>query len=254
LLRFSRSDVKTLALIPARGGSKGVPGKNIRSLLGHPLVAYSIAAARMSEKIDRVIVSTDSEEIAEIARRYGADVPFLRPREFAQDRSPDRDFVLHALAWLQAHDPDAMPDLIVNLRPTTPLRAPPTIDAAITTFAQRGDGSSLRSSHRASESPYKWFRTDADGFYRPLVGDDLGLSELPRQVLEEVFVPNGYVDVLRSAHIQSSPSLYGERILSFITPACREVDTLDDLAYLEFEAERAGRDGLALLAYLSRFC
>src|SRR5438445_794845 len=108
-----------VGIIPARGGSKGVPGKNIRLLAGYPLISYSIVAGRLASAIDQVIVSTDSEEIAEVSRRYEADVPFMRPREFASDSSPDRDFVLHALGWFSTHG-IPLPDYLVHLRPTTP--------------------------------------------------------------------------------------------------------------------------------------
>ena len=94
----------TIAIIPARGGSKGIPGKNIAPLLGHPLIAYSIAAAHASRGVSRTIVSTDSEEIAAISRRYGAEVPFMRPAELSTDISTDRDFLIHAINWLKEHE------------------------------------------------------------------------------------------------------------------------------------------------------
>ncbi len=114
---------KVYAIIPARGGSKGVPKKNIRLLAGHPLIAYSIVAARRCRRIDSVIVSTDSQEIADVSRAYGAEVPFLRPKELAQDRSADIDFIRHALDWFEEHD-HVEPEMLVHLRPTT-LRASP---------------------------------------------------------------------------------------------------------------------------------
>src|SRR3989344_749868 len=113
---------RILALIPARGGSKGVPGKNIRLLAGAPLIAHSIRAAQESNYIDRVIVSTDDEKIAEVARIYGAEVPFLRPKEFAQDLTPDYPVFEHCLQWLAANE-NYRPDIVVHLRPTGPLRA-----------------------------------------------------------------------------------------------------------------------------------
>ena len=112
-----------VALIPARGGSKGVPKKNIAPLGGHPLIAYSIAAAARCPDIARVIVSTDAPDIAECARAYGAETPFLRPAPLAQDGSTDLDVVVHALEWLAAHE-GLRPELLVLLRPTTPLRDP----------------------------------------------------------------------------------------------------------------------------------
>ena len=229
--------MKTLVLIPAREGSKGVPGKNIRHLMGHPLLAYSIEVARCTSGIDKIIVSTDSEEIAGIARKYGAEVPFLRPAALSQDRSPDRDFVIHALDWLRdSQQCPSEPEFIVLLRPTTPLRDPTVVAGAIAALADRPEATSLRSSHPASESPFKWFRSDDSGFYLPLVGDDIRVSDLPRQSLPEVFVPNGYVDVFRTTVIRSTGELHGSRILRYATPVSIEVDTIEDFAHLEFAA------------------
>ena len=120
----------TIAYIPVRGGSKGVPKKNIRPLGGFPLVAYSIACAKLSKHINRVIVSTESEEIATIARDYGAEVPFIRPKKYAQDHSPDRGHFLHAMSWMKENE-QYLPEYWVHLRATTPLREPQIIDQAI---------------------------------------------------------------------------------------------------------------------------
>src|SRR5689334_3014090 len=108
-----------LAIVPARGGSKGIPRKNLREVAGHPLIAYSIAVALQSREIDRVIVSTDDREIADVARSYGADIPFLRPAELAMDETPDLPVFQHALRWLQ-REQRYRPDLVVHLRPTSP--------------------------------------------------------------------------------------------------------------------------------------
>src|SRR2546429_9945030 len=120
--------MNVLALVPARGGSKGVPRKNIRNLCGHPLLAYSIAAARQCSRIDRVIVSTDSEAIAAVGREYGAEVPFLRPAEFATDASTDRELMIHAVEWLER--PGAGSRFIAPARPTTPPRGPAVLHPA----------------------------------------------------------------------------------------------------------------------------
>jgi CMP-N-acetylneuraminic acid synthetase len=112
---------EVLALIPARGGSKGIPRKNIRDFSGYPLIAWSIAAAKQSELVTRVIVSTDDEEIAAVARAWGAETPFLRPAEFAEDKTTDLPVFVHALAWL-AENENYRPDVVVQLRPTSPIR------------------------------------------------------------------------------------------------------------------------------------
>ena len=134
------------AIIPARGGSKGVPKKSIALLCGFPLIAYSIAAAKLSKKIERVIVSTDSEEMAEVARSFGAETPFMRPAEFARDTSPDIEFVEHAISWFQKNE-SSVPEFLVHLRPTTPLRIPEDIDRAIEMLAKHKDATSLRSGY-----------------------------------------------------------------------------------------------------------
>ncbi len=119
-----------LAIIPARGGSKGIPRKNIRNFVGYPLIAYSIAASLQSELVTRTIVSTDDEEIAAVAREYGAETPFLRPAVFAEDNTTDLPVFEHALNWLVENE-DYHPDVVVQLRPTSPIRPPGCVDDAV---------------------------------------------------------------------------------------------------------------------------
>lgn len=114
---------RIITIIPARGGSKRIPGKNIAPLAGKPLIAHSIEESLDCSLVERTIVSTDDPEIAEVARRWGAEVPFLRPGEFSRDDTTDLPVFIHALEWLQAND-NLLPDLVVHLRPTTPLRPP----------------------------------------------------------------------------------------------------------------------------------
>jgi CMP-N-acetylneuraminic acid synthetase len=165
-----KANDKTIALIPARGGSKGVPKKNIYNLGGFPLIAYSIIAAKLAKGVDRVIVSTDSSEIAEISKKFGAEVPFLRPAELATDKAIDKDYIKHALRWL-ADNEGSYPQYLVNLRPTTPLRDPQHIDDAITLIKSKKEATSLRSGHEIKESPYKLFGL-SDGFFRGLFPQD----------------------------------------------------------------------------------
>lgn len=225
-----------VALIPARGGSKGIPKKNLQLIEGYPLLAYSIIAARQSKYVDRVIVSTDSEEIAAVAQAFGAEVPFLRPAEYAQDTSPDSEFVRHALAWFEQNEA-VQPDLFVHLRPTTPLRDPAVIDQAILRLQQSHEATSLRSAHPCSESPFKWFRV-RDGFFTGLLSDDVDALNNARQQFENVYIPDGYVDVLRASHIKRTGQLHGNKVLSFISPVCKEVDTPDDLLLIAFQAQQ----------------
>lgn len=228
------------AIIPARGGSKGIPGKNLRPLGGYPLIAYSIAAARLARGIDRVIVSTDSEEIAGVARRFGAEVPFMRPEALAGERSVDSEFMAHAIDWFGKNE-TAVPAYLVHLRPTTPLRSTELIEAAVKLILSQPAATSLRSAHEASESPFKWFLLGKDGFFNGIVpgysNDDLNKA---RQTFPPVYVPDGYVDIINTAAFMASGLLHGPRMLGFVSPHCHEVDALQDLEYLEFEIKKTG--------------
>lgn len=223
-----------IGTIPARGGSKGVPKKNIRLVNGIPLIGYSIIAAKRAKEIDRVIVSTDSEEIAEIAEEYGAEVPFLRPAELAQDNSTDNQHIIHAIKWFEKNE-NLTPELFVHLRPTTPLRNPATIDCAIQKFKLSNDGTSLRSAHLCSESPFKWFLLRDDDCFTGLNTEDMEEVNKPRQNFPNVYIPNGYVDVLSVEYVKKTGKLHGTKTISFITPPCLEIDTEHDFKQLVLE-------------------
>ena len=230
-----------IAIIPARSGSKGVPGKNIKLLGGIPLFAFSIIAAKMMPSVSRVIVSTDSEEYAQIAKRYGAEVPFLRPNEISGDKSTDFDLFLHALNWFKENE-NLIPEYILHLRPTTPLRNPQIMEEAVKLFFENINlASSLRSGHSAPESPYKWFLKDENNYFKGL-RDDLTPEKvnLPRQSFPSVYIPDGYIDILKSSVILDSGTLHGDKMLVFESPFCVEVDTKDDFEYLEFQIQKEG--------------
>lgn len=227
--------MKTYAIIPARGGSVGVPKKSIMLFAGFPLLAYSIAAAKLSKKIDRIIVSTDSEEMADVAKRFGAEVPFLRPAEFARHDSPDLEFVQHAIKWFEENE-EGVPDFIVHLRPTTPLRKPEDIDAAIEHIAAHPDATSLRSGFEIRESPYKLLGVDGKYFTGLFPNDPRPeYWNLPRQSFPPVYQPDGYVDVLKPAHVTSTNTMHGTATLAFMSSDTGEVDTLKDFEFLEFK-------------------
>lgn len=223
-----------IAIIPARGGSKGVPGKNIKKLGGYPLIAYSIVACRLAKKIDRVIVSTDSTEIAEIAKSFGAEVPFMRPAELAQDNSNDLEFIEHAINWFENNE-GIIPEYLVHIRPTTPLREPELLDSAILKIIENPDATSLRSVHEIRESPYKLLGINND-FLEGLYPDDPRPEyyNLPRQNFPPVYQPNGYVDIIKSETVLKLKTLHGPKILSFLTPDVGEIDTIDDFNYIEY--------------------
>lgn len=226
-----------MALIPARGGSKSVPRKNIRLFQGHPMIAYSIAAAKLAENVDRVIVSTDSEEIAEISKHYGAEVPFLRPSEYAQDDSPDIDFVRHAIKWLCENE-GIIPGCFVHLRPTTPVRNPSDIDKAICMIKKDERSTSLRSGALCVHPPYKWFKKEG-AYLMPLMpGMTCDEANLPRQGFPEVYVPNGYVDIIKTDYVIKRGLLHGDRVLGYRTDEVPDIDTEEDLKKLNLFVEQ----------------
>ncbi len=226
-------------IIPARGGSKGVPGKNVKLLGGYPLLAFSIAAVTITKNISRVIVSTDSTEIASVAKKYGAETPFLRPSELSGDKSPDIDFVLHAINWFRQNE-NKIPDYLVHLRPTTPLRDPVIIDQAIQEIINCAEATSLRSAHPAAESPFKWFRRDEQGFFKGILPEySNDFINAPRQSFPTVYIPDGYVDVLKTSFILESNTLHGNKMLGFISPICTEVDRVEDFEFLEYELKKS---------------
>ena len=228
-----------IALIPARGGSKSIPKKNIVDVGGFPLIAYSIAAAKMSRHISRVIVSTDSEEIAKIAKQYGAEVPFMRPAEFATDSAVDYDVVKHALEWLQENE-QYEPAYIVFLRPTTPLRDPSLVDNAIEKFLLHKEATCLRSGHETRESPYKLFEKKGDFFVGLFPNDPRPeYYNLPRQSFPPVYQPDGYVDIWKAQTITDEGVLHGERILGFVAPDVGELDNPEDLELIRFHLEKS---------------
>ena len=153
--------MKILGLILARGGSVRVPRKNIRELAGRPLIYYIIRTAKKSRYINRVIVSTDDEEIAEVARRCGAEVPFYRPKELAREDSPEFEAIEHALNWLKKNE-GYVPDLVVKLFPTSPFLRPETVDRAIELMLANPDADSLRSVRLCKEHPFKMWVIEDD--------------------------------------------------------------------------------------------
>ena len=228
------------SIIPARGGSKGVHDKNMKLLCGYPLMAYSIVASILCGKISRTIVSTDSEKIADMALRFGAEVPFLRPEEFARDNSADIEFMLHAIRWFQDNE-DSVPQYMVHLRPTTPLREPLIVERALNTLLENETATSLRSGHPASESPFKWFLLKETGYFTSIHPDYSNeYINKPRQSFPTVYIPDGYVDVVKTSFILESKILHGEKMVGFVSPVCREVDTIEDFDYIEFELSQKG--------------
>ena len=226
---------KILALIPARGNSKSIPKKNLLELHGHPLIAYSIVIAKLSKYIDRVIVTTDNEEIAKIARQYGAEVPFMRPDKYAKDDSTDIEFFKHALGWLEKNE-DYIPDYVVHLRPTAPLRNAAIIDKSIELIHDDIKATSLRTGQYYDRNCYKNFKINnkyIEFFGKQDFAKDEEYYNLPRQQLPKTYEPNSYVDVIIPNVLKETGSLHGKFILAFIAEPTPDIDTYDDLPLVE---------------------
>jgi len=238
---------ETLALIPARGGSKGIPRKNIRDFAGYPLVAWSIAAGLKSELVTRVVVSTDDEEIASVAREYGAETPFLRPAEFAQDNTTDLPVFEHALDWLRDNE-DYLPDVVVQLRPTSPIRPRGLVDDAVKILLSHSDADCVRGVVSAGQNPHKMWRL-SEGENSPMVNllDVDGLAEpynAPRQSLPPVYWQTGHIDAIRTSSILQKKSLTGDVIYPIIIDSryTVDIDNLQDWARYEHLVMTGGLD------------
>lgn len=221
-----------LALIPARGGSKGIPRKNIRSFAGYPLIAWSIAAARQSELVTRVVVSTDDDEIASVAHAWGAETPFMRPADLAQDKTTDLPVFEHALKWLEDVE-GYRPDVVVQLRPTSPIRPKTMVDDAVRILLAHEDADCVRGVVPAGQNPFKMWRFSGEEKpLQPLL-EVPGIAEpynAPRQILPPVYWQTGHIDVIRVATIANKNSLTGDVIFPLlIDPKYTvDIDTLSD--------------------------
>lgn len=203
---------------------------------GYPLIAYSIAAAQLSKLITRIIVSTDSRSIAKIASRYGADVPFLRPKKISKNTSTDKEFFLHAINWLKTKE-QQVPDLIVHLRPTTPFRDVEVIDRAITKILRNKKATSLRSTHPNSfPTPFKMVTIKNNYLYffgKEHFKKNLEYYNFPRQKLPKTYIPNGVVDIIKPKVVLSTGSLHGNKIMAMVTENVADIDSRKDLNYAE---------------------
>lgn len=225
---------KILALIPARAGSKGIPRKNLVPVGKHPLMAYSIGVALMSKYINRVVVTTDSEEFAGIARKYGAETPFLRPKKYATDMAGDMEYHKHAMDWLEKHE-GYVPDYVIHLRPTTPVRDYRVVDRAIEIALQNPHASAVRSAHLTERTVYKTFRIK-NGYADFFGTEDFGVNykesmNISRQFVPKTYEINGYVDVVRPSILEQTGFLHGRKIIPFIIPQTADIDSLKDFKF-----------------------
>ena len=224
---------RVLAVIPARGGSKGVPGKNIRVAHGKPLIAWTIAAARCSTYLDRIIVSTDSDDIAAIARQYGAEVPFMRPAHLAADDSPGIAPVIHALDQLPGYG------WVVLLQPTSPLRTAVDIDACLMRCLEQKAPACVTMT--TAPPPELTFRIDQMGALAPVLGWDQVATR--RQELTAAYVLNGAVYAARSQWLRSVGGFLNEETLAYIMPQERSLDIDTEFDLTLFANMKASPDG-----------
>jgi CMP-N,N'-diacetyllegionaminic acid synthase len=242
------SEKHILAIIPARSGSKGVPGKNIRPLAGKPLLGWMVEAAKRSRHITRVICSTDSPLYAEIARRHGADTPFLRPAEFATDKATDIQVLTHATEWLERHE-GYRPDIILRLQPTNPTFPTELIDAGIAKLLADPAADSVRAVAISPKHPFKMWRLCPDEdriepfFGREITGFDEAFN-MGRQQLPTPYLQVGVMEVLRHRTLMGLRSMAGQRILPLIVDDelhTIDIDTELDFTIAEFAMQQLAR-------------
>lgn len=221
-----------LAIIPARSGSKSVPHKNIRKINGKPMLSYSIEHALKSNYINRVIVSTDSEEYAAIGRTYGAEVPFIRPTEYAGDNSLDIDVFYHCLSYLKEKERYTA-DIVVQLRPTYPIRDIEDIDGMIKILLENQEYDSVRSIAPSKEIPYKMWHRNMDGTITPIIKDMKECYNMPRQDLPTTYYQNACIDVVRGSVVLEQKSMSGNSIYGYIMEKNYDIDTEEEFKRAE---------------------
>jgi CMP-N-acetylneuraminic acid synthetase len=234
---------RVLAVVPARGGSKSILRKNIRLLGGRPLLAWSIGAAHEARCVDRILVSTDDAEIRDVAQRSGAEVPFLRPAALAQDETPDLPVFQHAVNYLEQEE-GWSPDVIVQLRPTSPLRPPGLVQAGISALVNDPSCDSVRAVTPPAQNPYKmWRNPPGMPYLLPLLVD--GGQEAfnrPRQELPVTWWQTGHLDVFWRRTLKEKASLTGDRIRPLSVPGkyAIDIDTLEQWDFAEWLVRRGG--------------
>jgi CMP-N,N'-diacetyllegionaminic acid synthase len=230
--------LKVLGVITARGGSKGIPGKNLKPLAGKPLIAYTVEAARESSVFDRLVLSTDAPDIADAVRSLGCEVPFMRPADLARDDTPHLPVLQHALQWLDGHQ-QYRPDAVMILQPTSPFRRPRHIRESIALLEQSGAESVVSVSEvPAHYNPMRTLRVDDRGLASLFVtGQPVRRRINRRQDMPTAWTMNGAIYLFRTAVLfAAEPSLYGERTAAYVMRDADgiSIDSLDDWA----EAER----------------
>lgn len=228
-----------LAIIPARGGSKGVPGKNIKPLCGKPLIVYTIEAAMAAKSVDRIILSTDDLQIAEIAGKYDIEIPFMRPAHLAQDDSLAIDNYIYTLDRLNAESSEQFDDFIV-LQPTSPFRTEVDIDNAIKLFHEK-NADSVISVCEASHPPIWAKKISPSGILKDYFDIDIGNRN--RQELEKAYMPNGSIFILKLSFLKNHYIYYSDKTYAFIMSPERsiDIDSPLDFEFAEFLVSRSAQ-------------
>lgn len=227
--------MEVLAIIPARQGSIGIPDKNIKDFAGHPLMHYSITAGLQAHYVDRVIVSTDSIKYIDIAVAGGAETPFARPAKHAGDSTRDFPVIEHALTWLREEE-SYKPDIIVQLRPTSPLRPAGLVDSGIELLCSDKQADSVRTVAPPHQNPFKMWQVH-EGYLLPLMNapEIPEVYNAPRQELPSVLWQTGHLEVFRYETVMQKKSLTGDKILPLPVDAkyCVDLDSPQDWAWGE---------------------
>ncbi len=231
---------KILGVITARGGSKGIPGKNIKPLCGKPLIAYTIGAAKSSGVFDKIIISTDDPAIAEVASAYGCEVPFLRPKELAEDKTPHLPVMQHAVEWLKKHE-NYEPDYVMILQPTSPLRQAIHIKEAADLILKSKADSVLGVSEMPSHYHPMWALNMNEGGMLTLFhnGDHVRNRVKQRQLLPTTYIHNSCIYLFKTGLLfdKENPSFYGEKVAAYVMDPKYSVN-IDEPSDWE-EAEKA---------------
>lgn len=220
---------KSLAVIVARGASKRLPRKNVKPLLGDPLVAWSIRAA-LASRVTRVVVTTEDDEIAAVARRYGADVPFVRPEELAADYARSDDILMHALDATERDDGEKY-DIVAYIQPTSPFMQPSDVDAAIDVVA-RGEAACCFTAREVTEPPLWMFTADAAGVAQPLIQGSIEGDREHSQKLQKAYFPTGAVWALDSKAFRAQHRIYCEPLRMVMMDYERSIDIDDETDFV----------------------
>ena len=224
---------QTIAIIPARSGSKSIRNKNIQTLANKPLIAWSIEACLKSKLISKIYFSTDSIKYANIAKKFGSVEILYRPKKLCTDYTADYEMIKHAIKNINYDY-----EFIAHIRPTTPLRKVGELDSAIKLFI-KSNCNSLRSVHEMSETSYKTVEI-VNGKLKSLINLKLNMDEInaPRQNFSKTYSPNGVIDIYKKKFIEKNKALFGKKVKAYKTSYSPEIDNIEDLEYVEFLCQK----------------